>query len=1109
MNNNSDVINITELPRLIQEALARRFQIHAFRERVCKDEEILAKSIVSFTGDSRCTPTFVYPSTRPMQPSLISSLSLIHKGLEKLDADHCAWRKAMQHRLDVGASLESAKQSLAQIALTKQTLMRRMFGIHFLQSIFVRDYDELLSRAQKDEVLQEAFTTAARDRFQVADDQLQAAQQKLQVARTELLGVVQIEKQASEEHYALILDADAKQWAESLAMMPPYFQCDWSEAAWRAYDLTSSCRAPFWVAGMAQERMRAGHLPFVIPCLSPLIGSKRSTIIKGNVATAQSLMQGLVLQLATMLPHGATFTLLDPSGSGRAFPMQRGLPYVRPVGADLARDMDAILDDIGRIIRSYLDAETKSFEELPDQIQANERYEFIIAANFPYSYDRRTIETLQKLAKNGPAAGKYVFLQVSSEKDLPRDLSWDDFGDTCILDVDKPLTISDLEGANVKLLRAAEGSAQKLVMARLAASKPPESNVLWDAITNGDSAKWWTEDASTMICAPVGSSGRDRLLNLWFGVNRDGRPCAHGILGAMPGSGKSNLYHVLVCGLAVRYGPDELNFYLIDGKMGVEFQPYRRLPHARVVALNSAPELSRSVLSELLAEMERRNEAFGKLGVVDLPGYRHLGSPLGPRPRIVLMIDEYQELFEDDRNNQASAQLLALAQQGRSVGIHLLLGSQRFGVAGMLNQAAVFGSIHMRLAMRMSQADIQGLMEFGRNGKRLVEQCDLPGKIVINANSGDDNSNEFGKVALMTVSERTAVLDELVVKAEREWPAKNRFATVVFDGREQPNLAENPQVVDLIRQPQRPVASEWQKIATASVHEQGFGVLDWYGGERPLAVWIGQELNVHGQALVILRRRGMENLLFVGDNQSAIYGMLAAILSSVVLNEPTEGVHIWIADRALPGTPWEGMIELVGTQVLDALGYKAQRTREPRQVIEWLGQWRLELDRRAELGEEDLLRQPTWLIILVGVDRIPQLSRTMNNFGSTDNSSDGEKLRFLYTRGPLLGLHVLLTFSSATTLRQCLDRAELEQFKHRVVTQMAEADSFLLLGNDHAAKLQRGGARPIFAICHDQTGGGMTKFKPYTMEAQMSWPEQLRFLSDNVARWKGISHVNG
>ena len=411
--------------------------------------------------------------------------------------------------------------------------------------------------------------------------------------------------------------------------------------------------------------------------------------------------------------------------------------------------------------------------------------------------------------------------------------------------------------------------------------------------------------------------------------------------------------------------------------------------------------------------------------------------------------------------------------------------------------------------MQMSQPDIQGLTEFGRNGRRLVEQCDRSGKIVVNSNSGDDNSNEFGKVALLNPPEQMAILDALVKKADGEWPAERRFATVVFDGREQPNFSENPQVVDLIRLPKRPTGERWREIAVASVHQQGFGVTDWYEGEYPMALWVGQELNVHGQARVILRRRAMENVIFVGESLNAMYGMLAALLCSVAINVPVAGVRLAIVDRALPGTPWERTLELVTEQLLKPLGYSATRTREPAQLTTWIGEWLVELDRRAGLDEGTLQIQPAWILVLAGADRLPLLSRVTNNYGSSVESPDGEKLRALYTRGSALGLHVVVSFPAAASMKQCLDRTQLENFKHRVVTQIAESDSFLLLGNDHAAKLQRGEARPLFAICYDQIGGHATKFKPYTSNAHMTWLEQLGDLKTNLNRWREKSHVDG
>ncbi|MBX2998820.1 MAG: hypothetical protein KF893_09950 [Caldilineaceae bacterium] len=222
-----------------------------------------------------------------------------------------------------------------------------------------------------------------------------------------------------------------------------------------------------------------------------------------------------------------------------------------------------------------------------------------------------------------------------------------------------------------------------------------------------------------------------------------------------------------IAGLTTRYSPDELRLYLIDGKDGVEFQPYRHLPHAEVVSLRSSPELSRSVLAELVEEKERRNDIFTRAGLRDFTEYRAKGQPLGALPRVLLLVDEYQELFEGDRDGVASGQLLQLAQQGRSAGIHMFLGSQHFGAVGMLNRQQVFDNFHLRCAMQMANDAVQALTEFGRKGKNLIAQtCDLPGKIVINDRSGDDSGNYAGKVAFLQSERLDALLQGLQEKSE-------------------------------------------------------------------------------------------------------------------------------------------------------------------------------------------------------------------------------------------------------------------------------------------------------------------------------------------------------
>src|SRR5207253_7149744 len=146
----------------------------------------------------------------------------------------------------------------------------------------------------------------------------------------------------------------------------------------------------------------------------------------------------------------------------------------------------------------------------------------------------------------------------------------------------------------------------------------------------------------------------------------------HALVAGKTGSGKSTLLHALVTNLALSYGPDEVELYLIDFKKGVEFKTYatHELPHARVIAVESEREFGLSVLQRLDAELKRRGDLYRAAGVQDVAGYREkmevqqsppvaTGGPGGPLPRILLVVDEFQEFFvEDDKLSQEAALLL-------------------------------------------------------------------------------------------------------------------------------------------------------------------------------------------------------------------------------------------------------------------------------------------------------------------------------------------------------------------------------------------------------------------------------------------------------------------
>ncbi len=1078
--------HVVNLNQTVSRALARRAEIKQSRGTIKSHETDLRNAITSFPGNNGSQP-FEIRHHLQQDERLSGELStLINQGNDQIKLMSAAALEMNQ----LGIEFRNA-QAETKALREKRSSMRKM---GFILLILVIGFFMLKNAPSLEEIKKLEQAEADLERRH------REANSRLDLARNAALEQMASIEAISANHLNRQLTEDAEAWQETWKSLPPFLTGDWSEERWSSHDFRQSHRLPFFSVGTAYESPQEGAAEFPLPVLAPFLGHHHCYRLEGDGDTTLSLMQALIVQLATTMPYGATITLLDPSGAGRAFPMQRQLPHVRAVGADAFRDLESILEEITRLIHTYLDEETQSFDQLPEQIQANERYEFIFAANFPENYDRRTIEAMQSIARNGPVAGKYLFLQQSDKKELPSDLSWNDFANLYSLPVgslDPPA-----RGFAPRVLSSPEGGAQSMVLKLLADAKPPETKISWEDLCDSDPGDWWSESAESMVSAPVGSSGRERKLTMWFGANREGRPCAHGVLGAMTGSGKSNLYHVLICGLATRYSPEELNLYLIDGKVGVEFQAYRNLPHARVVALHSSPDLSRSVLDELLTEMKLRNEIFKSRNVSDLKEYRSLDGGDAVMPRIVLMIDEYQELFENDRHGEASAALLQLAQQGRSAGIHMLLGSQRFGAVGMLNQAAIFGNVHLRIAMKMSQSDVQGLTEFGRNGRRLIEQCDLPGKIVINDQSGEDRSNEFGKVALLESESRAETIAALVEKAKTEWPRDQQFATVVFDGQEQPNLIENPQVVDLLRRPSRPTPEEWRLVAGSSMKDQGFAVPDWFHGERPVALWLGQEPSVYGQAIVTLRRRPSENVLLVGDNQSAAVGMLAGILCAMAINETPKDIKIRVLDRSVPGTPWNDTLGQVVDDLLKPLSYDAELATDSKKAVTWLDECVAEIDRRLEADENDLISMPTWILMISGADRVAQLLKTQSKFGTAVDSDDGGKLARIYQEGSALGIHLIISFPGAGPLTQCLGRDQLDRFKHRVATQMSESDSFLLLGKDGASKLQKDGPSPVMAAFQDAVVSRTKVFKPYVSSPQISWGEQIVFFRDQLERWK-------
>src|ERR671936_466704 len=239
------------------------------------------------------------------------------------------------------------------------------------------------------------------------------------------------------------------------------------------------------------------------------------------------------------------------------------------------------------------------------------------------------------------------------------------------------------------------------------------------------------------------------------------------LISGKTGSGKSTLLHALVSNLALNYSPDEVELYLVDFKKGVEFKTYasHELPHARVVAIESEREFGLSVLQRLDAELRQRGERFRAAGPEDLAACRQApgGAPL---PRILLVVDEFQEFFvEDDKIAQEASLLMdRLVRQGRAFGMHVVLGSQTLGGAFSLARSTL-GQMAVRIALQCSESDAHLILSEDNSAARLLTR---PGEAIYNDANGMVEGNNLFQVVWLNDDRREDYLRDILQLARSQ-----------------------------------------------------------------------------------------------------------------------------------------------------------------------------------------------------------------------------------------------------------------------------------------------------------------------------------------------------
>ncbi|WP_392544928.1 FtsK/SpoIIIE domain-containing protein [Oryzobacter telluris] len=201
-------------------------------------------------------------------------------------------------------------------------------------------------------------------------------------------------------------------------------------------------------------------------------------------------------------------------------------------------------------------------------------------------------------------------------------------------------------------------------------------------------ARW--AGAGGRLRAPIGF-GRNGVHTI--DLDRDG---PHILVGGTTGAGKSEFLRTLVASLAASVPPEDLALVLVDFKGGAAFGACTDLPHVAGVLTDLDEHLVARALASLGAELRRRERLFATVGASDLNAYRQSARQPERVPRLVVVVDELKALVQEVPRFVDG--LVRLAAQGRSLGVHLVLATQR--PSGALS-SEVQANVNLRIAFRV------------------------------------------------------------------------------------------------------------------------------------------------------------------------------------------------------------------------------------------------------------------------------------------------------------------------------------------------------------------------------------------------------------------------
>ena len=504
---------------------------------------------------------------------------------------------------------------------------------------------------------------------------------------------------------------------------------------------------------------------------------------------------------------------------------------------------------------------------------------------------------------------------------------------------------------------------------------PVDAGLRISTPTDGVSGDW-SRDRSRLT-ATLGAAGEGAV---HVDLVADG---PHALVAGTTGSGKSELLQTLVASLALHHPPDRCSFLLVDYKGGAAFGAAGTLPHTVGVLTDLDHQSTARALRSLAAELTRRERLLAEHRVRDL-----VDLPAGVQAaRLVIVVDEFATLAEELPGFVTG--LVGIAQRGRSLGVHLVLATQR--PAGVVSPE-IRANCSLRICLRTTdESDARDVL-----GSTLPASLapDRPGRAYLRRGSSTPQLFQVARV-----SGSSPAVDAVPSAARRPWPAGR--AALRLPGSEPGTVTDLQRVVRTLADhalaegvpaPHRP----W--LPPLPDQLPGSALDRWATGSTATVLRIGlcDAPDAQQQFPLELDLAAGGGWVFVGGPRSGRSTALQTVLTEAVHQLPPERVHVHVLDHgggglARAAAAWPHTGTAVGRD-------DAHRT------VRLLSRLLEEIDRRRDRGCVDL---PSVILLVDGYESlVVQLEDAEPATGA------GGLLRLL-REGAAVGLTVALTAERA------------------------------------------------------------------------------------------------